>query len=162
MARKLITSKRELSRITASLKKKKKKIVFTNGCFDILHPGHIMLLKKAKKHGDVLFVGLNSDRSVKKIKGLKRPIFCQRARAAILSAVEHVDYIAFFNELTPVRLIKAIVPDVLIKGSDWKTRDIAGADIVKKNKGKIARITLKKGFSTSNVIETIRKKYSRK
>lgn len=135
--------------------RKRKKVVFTNGCFDILHAGHVRYLKKARSLGDVLVVGLNSDSSVRSIKGETRPIVPQRERAEVLSALSCVDYVVLFNDATPIKLIEAIRPDVLAKGADWAAKDIAGGDIVKKNGGKIARITLVKGRSTTNIIRRV-------
>src|SRR3989344_5252146 len=132
-----------------------KTVVFTNGCFDIIHAGHVRYLNKAKSLGDVLVVGLNSDSSVKNIKGEKRPIVPQRERAEVLSGLEAVDYVVFFNEPTPIRLIKAVLPDILVKGADWASHAIVGADVVKAAGGKIARVKLVKGRSTTNIIKKI-------
>ena len=135
--------------------RRKKAIVFTNGCFDIIHAGHVRYLNKAKSLGDILVVGLNSDSSVKNIKGEKRPIMPQRERAEVLSGLEAVDYVVFFNEPTPIRLIKAVLPDILVKGADWASHAIVGADVVKAAGGKIARVKLGKGRSTTNIIKKI-------
>jgi len=136
-------------------RRKRKKIAFTNGCFDILHAGHVSYLEKAKGQNRVLIVGLNSDASVRKIKGPKRPIVDQKNRARLLAALNCVDYVVFFNEPTPLKLIKAVSPDVLIKGADWKERDVVGADVVKQNGGKVELIRFIAGLSTTNIIETI-------
>lgn len=147
-----------LKTLLPALKKQRdkgKKIVFTNGCFDILHAGHVRYLKKARSFGDILVVGLNSDSSVKKIKGDRRPIVGQKDRAEVLSALCHVDYVVLFSEQTPLRLIQNIMPDVLVKGADWTQKDIVGAEIVKKNNGRVARIPLAHGRSTTNIIEKI-------
>lgn len=146
-----------LKRLLAVLRKRVKTIVFTNGCFDIIHAGHIRYLKKAKALGDILVIGLNSDASVKKIKGDKRPIVSQKERAEVLSAMEMVDYIVIFNEPTPIRLIKAIQPDVLVKGADWKEKEIIGADVVKAKGGRVARIRLARGRSTTDIIQRVLK-----
>ncbi len=146
----------ELKREISKIRKEKKKIVFTNGCFDILHLGHIHLLKKAKKLGDVLIIGLNSDSSVKKIKGEKRPIKDENTRAQILASLEMVDFVVIFKEKTPLRLIKSIRPDVLVKGGDWKESEIVGADFVKSYKGKVKRIKYLKGHSTTQIIKRIK------
>lgn len=148
-----ILSWRTLKKKCQALKKRGKKIVFTNGCFDLLHPGHIKILKFAKSKGDILIVGLNSDSSVKKIKGSQRPILDQKARAEILNAIEHVDFVTFFDQPTPYELINQLRPDVLIKGSDWKTGNIVGGDIVKK----VFRVPLIKGHSTTALIKKILK-----
>jgi rfaE bifunctional protein nucleotidyltransferase chain/domain len=116
----------EITKISFELKSKGKKIVFTNGCFDILHRGHVEYLSKAKQLGDVLIVGLNSDSSVKMIKGDKRPIVPQEDRAFILSNLSFVDYVVIFDEPTPYELISKIVPDVLVKGSDWSQENVVG------------------------------------
>lgn len=137
------------------LRKKGKKVVFTNGCFDIIHAGHVRYLKKAKSTGDILVVGLNSDASVRNIKGPTRPIVPERERAEVLSALSAVDYVVLFSDPTPIKLIKAIRPDVLAKGADWAARDIVGGDVVKENGGKVRRITLVKGRSTTNIIKRI-------
>lgn len=146
-----------LKRLLAILRERVKTVVFTNGCFDIIHAGHIRYLKKAKALGDILVIGLNSDASVKKIKGDKRPIVSQKERAEVLSAMEMVDYIVIFNEPTPIRLIKAIQPDVLVKGADWKEKEIVGADVVKAKGGRVARIRLARGRSTTDIIQRVLK-----
>ncbi|MEK6531564.1 MAG: D-glycero-beta-D-manno-heptose 1-phosphate adenylyltransferase [Deltaproteobacteria bacterium] len=147
-----------LKTLVSALKKRRgkgEKIVFTNGCFDILHAGHVRYLKKARSYGDILVVGLNSDSSIKKIKGDSRPIVGQRDRAEVLAALCHVDYVVLFGEQTPLRLIQNIMPDVLVKGADWTQKDIVGAGIVRKNNGRVARIPLARGRSTTNIIEKI-------
>lgn len=146
-----------LKRLLAVLRERVKTVVFTNGCFDIIHAGHIRYLKKAKTLGDILVIGLNSDISVKKIKGDKRPIVSQKERAEVLSAMEMVDYIVIFNEPTPIRLIKAIQPDVLVKGADWKEKEIVGADVVKAKGGRVVRIRLTRGRSTTDIIQRVLK-----
>lgn len=148
-------SLKKLLQELAILKKKKKKIVFTNGCFDIVHAGHVRYLKKARSLGDCLVVGINSDSSVRTIKGSKRPIVPENERAEVLGALSFVDYVVKFNDPTPIKLIEAIRPDILAKGADWAAKDIAGGDIVRKNGGKIRRITLVKGRSTTNIIKRI-------
>jgi len=129
------------------------KIVFTNGCFDILHPGHIDLLSRAKALGTKLIVGINSDASVAAIKGLGRPINDQSERAEVLRGLRSVDEVLVFDELTPENLIKQIKPDVLVKGGDWKESEIIGADFVRSNGGEVFSLPLKDGFSTSSIIE---------
>ncbi len=142
----------ELKKAVNAAKAKGRKIVFTNGCFDILHVGHIRYLKKAKTLGDVLVIGLNSDRSVSKIKP-KRPINPQEHRAEILASLEMVDYVILFDEETPYELIKFIQPDILVKGGDWKKEDIIGSDIVKET----LSLPYVKGVSTSEIIERIKR-----
>ena len=142
-----------LSKEITRLKDRGKKIVFTNGCFDILHPGHLKILKQAKKFGDILIVGLNSDLSVRKIKGKKRPILNEKARAQILEAIDIVDFIVLFKEATPYLLIKKIKPDILVKGGDWKKQDIVGNDIA----GKVCRVKIYPGYSTTAIINKIKR-----
>lgn len=132
------------------------KIVFTNGCFDLLHPGHIDLLKKARALGTRLVVGINSDESVRAIKGSPRPFLNQAARAFILKELKPVDEVIVFNENTPERLIKEIKPDVLVKGGDWSVEQIVGADFVLQNGGKVFSIPFEKDFSTSKLAEKIK------
>jgi D-sedoheptulose 7-phosphate isomerase len=128
-------------------------IVFTNGCFDILHRGHIELLRQAKSCGDRLIVGINSDDSVRRIKGIGRPYFDQESRKAVLLALDSVDDVRIFDELTPEDLIHEISPDILVKGGDWKDDEIIGADFVKANGGRVVTVPLVKGFSSSAVID---------
>ncbi len=136
-----------------------KKIVFTNGCFDILHAGHIHYLKEAKKLGDFLLVALNSDESVKKIKGDKRPLVSEKNRMIVMEALYFVDFVTLFNEETPYDLIKMILPDVLVKGGDWDIEKIVGKDIVERNGGTVLNIPFKDAFSTTSIIEKIREIY---
>lgn len=150
-----ISSLKELKKISIQLKKKRKKIVFTNGCFDLLHYGHARYLTEAKTKGDILIVGVNSDSSVKKIKGNNRPLINQRDRINLIASLESVDYAFLFNGETPLKAIKAIKPDILIKGADWKKREIAGASVVSGYKGKVLTIRLLKGRSTTNLIRKI-------
>jgi rfaE bifunctional protein nucleotidyltransferase chain/domain len=145
-----------LTTLLGRLKKAGRRIVFTNGCFDILHYGHIRLLEKAKASGDILIVGMNSDASVKKIKGPSRPIRSQRERSAILAALESVDYVIVFDEPTPGRVIMALAPDVLVKGGDWHEGDIVGADFVRSRGGKVMTIPLERGYSTTGLVKKIR------
>lgn len=139
----------------ATLHKRGAKVVFTNGCFDILHSGHIQYLEKAKSFGDVLVVGLNSDSSVRKIKGPKKPVVRHRDRALIVAALEMVDFVVVFNEETPLNLITVLKPDILVKGADWKNKDIVGSDVVTSYGGKVKRVIFKKGYSTSGLIFSI-------
>jgi rfaE bifunctional protein nucleotidyltransferase chain/domain len=133
----------------------KKKIVFTNGCFDILHAGHADYLNKARSLGDILVVGINSDTSMRRIKGEKRPILPQQMRAYLLDNLKPVDYVVIFEEDTPLELIKAIKPDVLVKGADWDLERIVGADFVLSYGGRVERIAFSFDISTSKVIERI-------
>ena len=136
-------------------KKSGKKIVFTNGCFDILHSGHIQYLSEAKQSGDILIIGLNSDISVKRLKGENRPIKSQECRADILAFMESVDLVIIFNEDTPENLINQLIPDVLVKGGDWKPDEIVGADIVLKNGGEVKSLSFLEGHSSSSIIDKI-------
>ncbi|BCB95355.1 hypothetical protein JZK55_02770 [Dissulfurispira thermophila] len=140
----------DLKTVIDKLKANGKKIVFTNGCFDIIHIGHIRYLREAKKLGDILIVGLNSDSSVSKIKP-GRPINTERHRAEILSSLEMVDYVTIFNEDTPYELIKHLMPDVLVKGGDWKIEDIVGSDIVTE----VYSLPYVEGISTTEIINKI-------
>ncbi len=142
-----------------TLRRSGKRLVFTNGCFDILHAGHIRYLAAARSKGDVLVVGLNSDESVKIIKDEHRPIMNQEQRAEILAGLWCVDYITIFNEPDPLNLIKVIVPDVLVKGADWSEQDIIGADVVKAGGGEVVRVSVVPDISTSRIIERIVEKY---
>ena len=136
---------------------KKKKIVFTNGCFDLLHKGHVTYLRQARKLGDRLIVGLNSDASVKRIKGPGRPVNGQKDRAEVLSELKCVDRVIIFYEDTPEKLIRKIRPDVLVKGGDWKKNKIVGADFVESYGGRVRTIPFVKGFSTTGILEKIQK-----
>ena len=136
---------------------KDNKVVFTNGCFDLLHKGHIEYLSSAADNGDMLIVGLNSDDSVKRIKGEKRPIQDESSRALTLASLKMVKAVVLFEEDTPYNLISEIKPDVLVKGADYKEEEIVGADIVKKNEGEIITVPLTEGYSTSNIIDKISK-----
>lgn len=135
---------------------KGKKVVFTNGCFDLLHYGHIALLNYSKKLGDVLVVGLNSDKSVKSIKGNSRPIYNENMRAEMLLSLKSVDYVIIFDTDTPVKLIEKIKPSILVKGSDYKREEIVGAETVKKYNGEIVIFDRISNISTSNIIQTIK------
>jgi D-beta-D-heptose 7-phosphate kinase/D-beta-D-heptose 1-phosphate adenosyltransferase len=146
----------ELKIMLNKLKKKKKKVVFTNGCFDLLHYGHIQYLKKAKALGDILVVGLNSDSSVKKLKGTGRPLVPEKERAEILSALEFVDYVTIFSEETPANLIRQVKPDILVKGGDYSLDEIVGRDFVQSCGGKVVTIPLVKGKSTTGLIRKIK------
>ena len=134
-------------------------IVFTNGCFDILHVGHVRYLAAARSEGDVLVVGLNSDESTRSIKQENRPIVSQDQRAEVLAGLECVDYITVFNEPDPLKLIQALKPDVLVKGADWKEEDIIGADVVKESGGKVVRVDVVPDISTSRIIQRIVKRH---
>ena len=154
---KKIFSLSELQKRIAFWKTLSDKIVFTNGCFDILHAGHIQLLAGCKNFGDRLIVGLNSDSSVKKLKGKLRPINNEESRATLLSAIEFVDAVIIFGEETPEKLIHTIAPDVLVKGGDWKKEEIVGSNFILKKGGEVKTVSYLKGYSTTEIIEKSRK-----
>lgn len=156
---KIIINRPLLVKEIKALKKAGKKIVFTNGCYDLLHGGHVRFLSKARKLGDVLVLALNSDASVRRIKGPKRPITPQSERLELMSYLESVDIVTLFNENDPYNIISDIVPDLLVKGGDWGLDKIIGADIVKANGGKVKNIKYEKGKSTTNIIKKILKAY---
>lgn len=145
----------EVQELVKNLKSENKKIVFTNGVFDIIHRGHVEYLNAAKSLGDVLVVGLNSDKSVKMIKGDKRPIVTQENRAFVLSNLKAVDYVVLFDEDNPYNLIKSVLPDILVKGADWSVDKIIGADVVQANGGDVKTIKFVENNSSSNIIERI-------
>lgn len=146
----------ELSRMLAFWHFKAKKLVFTNGCFDILHRGHVEYLAKAAQEGDILIIGLNSDESVAKLKGENRPIQDQETRALVLSSFQFVHAVVVFNEETPLELIKIIQPDVLIKGGDYSIDNIVGSDIVIAKGGEVKTVEFVEGFSTSGILEKMK------
>lgn len=145
----------ELKKIIGLAKSTEKKVVFTNGCFDIIHGGHIEFLQKAKSLGDILVVGLNTDNSVKNLKGEGRPIKTEKERANILSALKFIDYITLFNEPTPEKLIREIRPDILVKGDDYKIDDVVGREIVEGYGAHVKLIPIVKGHSTTMTLEKI-------
>lgn len=145
-----------LERQLAYWRFKNQKIVFTNGCFDLLHPGHIEYLAKARDLGDILIVGLNTDASVKRLKGEGRPTQNQEARAMVLAGLGNVDGVVLFDEDTPLELIKQVQPDVLVKGGDYEVKDIVGYDVVKAKGGEIITIPFVDGFSTTSILEKIK------
>jgi D-beta-D-heptose 7-phosphate kinase/D-beta-D-heptose 1-phosphate adenosyltransferase len=146
----------ELAAIASEARRAGKTVVFTNGCFDLLHRGHVHILREARAMGDILIVGVNSDRSVRGIKGPKRPILGETDRSELIAAMEMVNYVVLFDEADPRKLIEAIKPDVLAKGGDWGPDGVVGADIVEQTGGKVAVIPYLKGFSTTEIIERIR------
>ena len=152
-----LKSKNSLVKIISSLQKRGKKVVFTNGCFDILHYGHAKYLEIAKAKADVLVVAINSDASVKKLKGKDRPVVSQNYRAKMVTALESVDFAVIFPEETPLKIIQALKPDVLVKGGDWKEKDIVGADFVRQRGGRVYSVKFIKGFSTTDIIKKIGK-----
>ena len=144
-----------LVRIRRRLARQGRKVVFTNGTFDILHRGHVEYLARARSLGDVLIVGLNTDASIRRIKGSGRPINPNRDRAAVLAGLASVDYVCFFGEDTPLRLIRRLLPDVLVKGADWKHNAIVGRDVVEDRGGKVMTVRLTPGRSTTGIIGRI-------
>jgi len=152
----MIIDKHSLREKISELKSEGKKIVFTNGCFDIIHSGHIFYLGEAKKAGDVLIIGLNSDESVRRLKGNDRPVNNESDRALVLDSLKFVDYVTIFEEDTPYDLIKLLQPDILVKGGDYKADEVVGADIVRENGGKVLIIPYVKGKSTTALINKIK------
>ena len=146
----------EVAEIAAQARQQGQSVVFTNGCFDLLHRGHVHILREARASGDLLIVGINSDTSVRSIKGPLRPILPQTDRIELIAAMEMVDYVVLFDEPDPYRAIAAIKPNVLAKGGDWSAEKIVGADIVEQNGGRVAVIPYLPGFSTTEIIERIR------
>jgi len=155
----MLISLPELLEVLQEERKKGKRVVFTNGCFDIIHAGHVDYLKKAKSLGDILVVGLNSDESIRRIKGEKRPIIPQRMRAEVLSSLKPVDYVVIFEEDTPENLIRAIKPEVLVKGGDWELSKIVGKDFVESYGGKVLTIPFTYEISTTKIINAILERY---
>ena len=146
----------ELKRLVTEAKAHGRTVVFTNGCFDLLHRGHVHVLREAKARGDLLIVAVNSDRSVNEIKGPGRPVMPETDRLELITAMEMVDYALLFDEPDPYKIIAALGPDVLVKGGDWGPEEVVGADLVRAAGGKVASIPYVKGFSTTEIIEKIR------
>jgi rfaE bifunctional protein nucleotidyltransferase chain/domain len=151
-----IFSRAKMRKERARLRRLRRKVVFTNGCFDILHTGHVDYLTFSRKQGDVLIVGLNSDSSVRLNKGKGRPIVPQADRAKLLAALEMVDYVVIFNEKEPAKLIGELIPDILVKGADWK-HYVSGRDVVEKHGGKVVLAKLTPGRSTTDIVKKIEK-----
>jgi D-beta-D-heptose 7-phosphate kinase/D-beta-D-heptose 1-phosphate adenosyltransferase len=161
-ARKKVVARRTLKRKVDSLKEAGNRVVFTNGCFDLLHVGHVHCLQGARRYGDCLVVAVNSDASMQKMKGPRRPIVREEERAEMVAALECVDWVTIFDEPNPLALIRLLAPDVLVKGADWTEREIVGSDVVRAAGGKVVRINLKLGLSTTRLIETILARYADK
>ena len=157
MVNQKICSRKKIIEVVKKLKQQKKKIVFTNGCFDLLHIGHVSLFKKAKTLGDVLIVAINSDKSLAGLKGPKRPLVPQKDRTKLLAALSCIDYVVVFGEQTPYELLSKLKPDILVKGGDYKIEDIVGREFVKK----VYRYPLVAGKSTTNLIKLIVERYSK-
>jgi len=154
-----IKSLASLARIASRLKRQGKSVVFTNGCFDLLHFGHAKYLEDARRKGDILVVAVNSDSSMRKIKGPKRPLVSQDFRLGLLAALESVDYVVLFNEETPLAAIKKLKPDILVKGADWTKNNIVGSQFVRSLGGKVSTVRLVRGLSTTNLIKKIARTY---
>jgi rfaE bifunctional protein nucleotidyltransferase chain/domain len=153
----VVSNQSDLCLDVQDLKRAGKKIVFTNGCFDLLHPGHVKLLEQARSLGDTLIVGINSDGSVRRNKGVNRPVMPERERAEILAGLAAVDYVVVFDEATPRELIAEIVPNILVKGSDWGADEIVGREDVEGAGGRVVSIPVEPGFSTTNLILRIQR-----
>lgn len=151
-----ILDRRSIVRLVARLRADGKRIVFTNGVFDLLHPGHVRYLQQARALGDVLIVGVNADASVRRNKGPERPLTPDSERAEILAALECVEAVVIFDEDTPDAVIKAVEPDVLVKGADWAADRIVGRDTVEARGGRVVRVPLEQGYSTTSIVERIR------
>jgi len=149
-----------LAEVLADLRRQGQRIVFTNGCFDLLHPGHIYMLSQARSLGEVLVVGINSDASVKRLKGVRRPILSETERVLLLSALEVVDYVTIFSEDTPLEIIRLLRPQVLVKGGDWSAEAVVGREIVEAAGGRVVLIPYQAGFSTSDIIDRILAAYA--
>lgn len=145
----------ELQKIRENLRRRKKKVVFTNGCFDLLHSGHVHLFQEAKKLGDVFIVAVNDDESVRRLKGKSRPIFTLEERLEILGAIEAIDYLTSFSEDTPQKVIAALLPDILVKGGDWKPEEVVGRREVEEAGGRVVIVPYLEGRSSSEVIDRI-------
>jgi D-beta-D-heptose 7-phosphate kinase/D-beta-D-heptose 1-phosphate adenosyltransferase len=156
-----ITSLSILKRRIARLKHNGKRVVFTNGCFDILHYGHVKYLQDARAKGDCLVVAVNSDSSIKKIKAKNRPVIAEADRLRVVAALGCVDYVVLFNQVDPLKLIKTLKPDILIKGADWNKKKIVGADFVESYGGKVETVKLVQGRSTSAIIGKIIKDFTK-
>jgi D-glycero-beta-D-manno-heptose 1-phosphate adenylyltransferase len=154
-----IVELKNLVQIVNAMRRSSRRIVFTNGCFDIIHVGHLRYLNAARSEGDILIVGLNSDASVRMIKSKNRPILPQHQRAEVLAGLACVDYVTLFDDPDPLKLIMALKPDVLVKGADWKEAEIIGADVVKSRGGRVVRVDLVPDISTSQIIQRIVKRY---
>ncbi|MBI4436957.1 MAG: D-glycero-beta-D-manno-heptose 1-phosphate adenylyltransferase [Candidatus Omnitrophica bacterium] len=153
-----MTRRGTLLKVLRTARRRGKRVVFTNGCFDLLHLGHIRLLEKAKRLGDILLVGLNSDSSVRKLKGPHRPVNPERARAEVLASLKAVDHVLLFSEETPERLIRQIRPDVLVKGGDWEKKEVVGKAFIESYGGKVYLFPLVKRYSTTGLLHAGQKR----
>lgn len=150
-----IKSIEDLKPVIGQLKQQGKKVVFTNGCFDLIHVGHVRILQEAKRSGDILIVGLNSDSSVRALKGALRPFVPEEERAEVVAALESVDFVVIFNELDPLHVITELQPEVLVKGGDWSVDTIVGKDVVERGGGKVISLPFVEGVSTTTIINRI-------
>ena len=157
MGEEKIVARETLASLLEEHRRQGRRIVFTNGCFDILHAGHVRYLAQARRLGDVLIVALNTDRSVRAIKGPHRPVVGQEERAFVVAGLESVDYVTFFDDETPLSLIEALQPDILVKGGDWKADSVVGGDVVRSRGGDVVVLPYLEGASTTNIIEKIRR-----
>jgi len=155
-SRQKLVSLRAAAARRGSARRARKRVVFTNGCFDLLHAGHVEYLEQARRQGDLLIVGLNSDASVRRLKGADRPLQPARDRARVLAGLEAVDLVVVFGEDTPAKIVRALRPDILVKGADWKPGTIVGADTVEQDGGRVVRVRLMPGISTSAIVSRIR------
>ena len=151
-----IIDRNKLSWLVQEIKSQNKTIVFSNGCFDLVHRGHVEYLAKAADLADVFILGLNTDLSVSRLKGADRPLQDEKARAILMAGFSFIDYVVLFDEDTPLELITSILPDILVKGDDYKIEDVVGYDIVQRNKGTVRTIELTKGYSTSKIVDKIK------
>ena len=151
-----VISKNELLEAVGPDARGPRRVVFTNGCFDLLHPGHVRSFERARSLGDLLVVGVNSDHSVRQLKGTERPLIRERERAEILAALAAVDFVVVFDELTPRELIAALLPDVLVKGADWGATEVVGREEVEAAGGKVVSVPIEPGYSTTGILEKIR------
>lgn len=151
----MIVERKKIKELSEKLKSDGKTVVFTNGCFDILHSGHVFYLQKAKQQGDILILGLNSDASVRRLKGEKRPINSENDRAIVISELKSIDYVVIFEEDTPQEIISLIIPNKLVKGGDYKKEEVVGKDIVESNGGEVVIIPFVDGKSTTKIINKI-------
>jgi D-beta-D-heptose 7-phosphate kinase/D-beta-D-heptose 1-phosphate adenosyltransferase len=158
----LLITTQELAEMRPNWRAENKRVVFTNGCFDILHRGHVEYLQKARAHGDLLVVGLNSDDSMRRLKGEGRPVVPQEDRAIILAALACVDFVIYFEEDTPANLIALVQPEVLVKGADYQINEIVGHEVVQARGGEVVRIPLTPGRATRDVIATIIERFGGK
>jgi len=152
-----IVSPEELIALIGRRTRGSRRVVFTNGCFDLLHPGHIRTLEEARALGDVLVVGVNTDAGVRKAKGDSRPVVAENERAELLAALEAVDFVVLFAEPTPRELIRRLLPDVLVKGADWGATEIVGREEVERAGGRVVSVSLEPGYSTTGILEKIRR-----